>query len=209
MVATYAIALYLRISVDDDIGNDESYSITNQRMYLTGFIEKSSNIHTSAVYHYCDDGYTGTNFNRPQFQKMIEDIKNGLINCIIVKDFSRLARNRIDITDFLTNFFPLNGVRFISVNDGFDSLYDDPTSLDVSFRNLINDLYSKDISEKVRSGVYSRMRQGNFIGSSPLYGYRIDNSGSIRKLVIDKESAAFPSVIDKQIVTSFVFCQNG
>jgi len=185
----YNIAAYYRISVDDDIGNDESFSITNQRLFLSEYLKNKEDIGDHNITEYCDDGYTGTNFQRPQFRKMLQGISMGLINCIIVKDFSRFARNYVDITDYLCNYFPLNNIRFISVNDGFDSKYDGPTELNISFKNLMYDFYSKDISQKVRSSVYSLMKQGHFIASKPLYGYKIDNTGSKRKLVIDEESA--------------------
>lgn len=182
------IALYIRISVDDDIGNNESFSIVNQRLFLNDFLKKEMTEKYN-VTEYIDDGYTGTNFQRPQFRKMLYDINIGLINCIIVKDFSRFARNYVDITDYLCNYFPLNQVRFISVNDSFDSKFDDPTQMNVSFKNLMYDYYSKDISQKVRSSVYELMKKGNFIGSKPLYGYKIDNTGKIRKLIVDEESS--------------------
>lgn len=183
------IALYIRISVDDDIGNDESFSIVNQRLFLNDFLKKKEMTEKYNVTEYIDDGYTGTNFQRPQFRKMLYDINIGLINCIIVKDFSRFARNYVDITDYLCNYFPLNHIRFISVNDSFDSKFDDPTQMSVSFKNLMYDYYSKDISQKVRSGVYELMKKGNFIGSKPPYRYKIDNKGKIRKLIVDEESS--------------------
>jgi DNA invertase Pin-like site-specific DNA recombinase len=126
------------------------------------------------ILEYYDDGYTGTNFNRPMFQKMIKEIKFKEIDCIIVKDFSRLGRNYIEVSDYIERFFPTIGVRFISVSDHYDSLYKNYSydSTNIFLTNLINDYYSKDLSKKVKSAIQTKKKQGCYIGSSCIYGYK-------------------------------------
>ena len=143
-------AIYLRLS-NDDGDKSESNSITNQKILLKEYAKNTENI---KVYnYYIDDGYSGTTFNRPDFQRLINDITENKVNCIIVKDLSRLGRNYLEVGSYLEKFFPIHNVRFIAVNDNIDS-YKDSESLDgviVLFKNLMNDQYAKDISNKVRS----------------------------------------------------------
>ena len=129
-------ALYCRISLDDG-GDNESMSISNQKIMLRDFAE-----------YYVDDGYTGRNFNRPSFQRMIADIEAGKIGCVITKDLSRLGRNYIEAGSYIEIFFPKHNVRYIAVTDGVDSLT--RQEMDITpFKNILNDMYSRDISKKV------------------------------------------------------------
>lgn len=184
------LARYIRLSQEDE-NEGESNSIMNQRDLLKAFIKSSPDLSQYEVVEFCDDGYSGTNFDRPGVKALLEEVRAGNIRCIIVKDFSRFGRNYIDIGDYLEQIFPFLGVRFISVNDRFDSNDVDGTTggLDVGFRNLIYSLYSKDLSQKVRSAKKTCMEKGEFISSHAPYGYA-KSSENRKKLVIDEEAAA-------------------
>jgi len=184
------LAEYIRLSQEDE-NEGESNSIINQRDLLNAFVESSPDLSQYEVVEFCDDGYSGTNFDRPGVKALLEEVRAGNIQCIIVKDLSRFGRNYIDIGDYLEQIFPFLGVRFISVNDRFDSNDFDGTTggLDVGFRNLIYSLYSKDLSQKVRSAKKTRMEKGEFIGSHAPYGYA-KSPENRKKLVVDKKAAA-------------------
>ena len=183
------LARYIRLSREDEI-EGESNSIRNQRDLLKTFVENSPDLLQYETDEFCDDGYSGTNFDRPGVKALLEEVRAGNIYCIIVKDLSRFGRNYIDIGDYLEQIFPFLGVRFISVNDHFDSNDFDGTTggLDVGFRNLIYALYSKDLSQKVRSAKKTRMEKGEFIGSHAPYGYA-KSPENRKKLVIDEDAA--------------------
>lgn len=158
----WSVAVYIRLSQEDsDNGEDkqESNSITSQKALLNEFIEEHDDL---MVYDfYVDDGYTGTDFNRPGFQKLLEDMKKGNINCILVKDLSRLGRNYIEVGNYIEQIFPLFNIRFIAINDNVDS-FRDPTSTNtilVPFKNLINDEYCRDTSIKIRSALDGRKKK--------------------------------------------------
>ena len=124
---------------------------------------------------YKDDGWTGTNFDRPDFKRMLEDVKSGRINCIVVKDLSRFGRDYILCGKYIEKVFPQLGVRFIAVNDGYDTLTaTGADSIVVPFKNLINDSYSRDISIKVRTNLEAKRRQGECIANFAVYGYAKD-----------------------------------
>lgn len=184
------LARYIRLSQEDE-NEGESNSITNQRELLINFVENSPELSQYEAVEFCDDGYSGTNFDRPGVKALLEEVRAGNICCILVKDLSRFGRNYIDIGDYLEQIFPFLGVRFISVNDRFDSNDFDGTTggLDIGFRNLIYALYSKDLSQKVRSAKKNRMEKGEFIGSHAPYGYA-KSSENRKKLVIDETAAA-------------------
>jgi DNA invertase Pin-like site-specific DNA recombinase len=167
------IALYLRLSSED--GNScESESITNQRDLLYSYIAENPEFADFRVIEFADDGYSGTNFNRPAVTEMLEQVKSGKIKCVIVKDISRFGRNFIEVGDYIEQIFPFLGVRFIAVNNHYDSQNQASTTgtLDIAFKNLINDLYSKDISKKVRSAKQAKMRKGDFMSSGAPFGYQ-------------------------------------
>lgn len=183
------LARYIRLSQEDE-NEGESNSIRNQRDLIKTFVESSPDLSQYEVVEFCDDGYSGTNFDRPGVKALLEEVRAGNICCIIVKDLSRFGRNYIDMGDYLEQIFPFLGVRFISVNDRFDSNDFDGTTggLDVGFRNLIYALYSKDLSQKVRSAKKTRMEKGEFIGSHAPYGYA-KSPENRKKLVVDEEAA--------------------
>lgn len=187
------LALYIRISKEDiykiNEEIDESASISHQRDLLKCVYNSREDLSGYEVVEYEDDGYSGTNFNRPSFQKMMEDIKRGNIQCIMVKDFSRFARNFLDVGEYLEQIFPFLGVRFISVNDAYDSDNKEGTAgdWDVVFKNFLYDFYSKDLSKKVISAKKSKARRGEYLGRAPI-GY-VRSETKKNQLEIEPEGA--------------------
>lgn len=173
-------ALYMRLSRDDG-DKPESDSIANQRSFLESYLKQHPEL--QLVRHYIDDGYTGTNFNRPEFQTMISDIQKGAINCVIVKDLSRFGRDYIDTGHYLERFFPELGVRFISINDNIDSS-NGPHDMLLPFKNVFNEQYARDISRKVKTAIQTKQCSGAFIGAFASYGYHKDPADH-NKLIID------------------------
>lgn len=173
------VALYMRLSREDNEVRDESNSISNQRKLLLGFLKKKQELADSPIVQYVDDGYSGTGFERPGFVEMMDGVKKGKIQCVIVKDFSRFGRDYIELGDYIEHIFPFMQVRFIAVNDGYDSEeYKGKTpDIDVPFRNLAYSLYSQDISDKIKSSLAVRRKKGLYVGSIPLYGYQRDKEG--------------------------------
>ena len=181
-------AAYLRLSIEDG-DKAESNSIGNQREWIQNFVAERPELHL--VGEYADDGYTGTNFERPGFTQMMEDIQSDKINCIIVKDLSRLGRNYIEMGKYLEQIFPMMGIRFIAINDNYDNANtesSDSDSIVVPFKNLLNDSYCRDISIKVRSQLDIKRRKGEFIGGYAMYGYCKDERNKSR-LVVDEYAA--------------------
>lgn len=193
------IAAYLRLSSDDG-DKAESNSIGNQRSIVKQYI--NSNKLSSSIKYYIDDGYSGTTFDRPDFKKMVDDIKNNKINCIIVKDLSRLGRNYIEVGKYIDEIFPSYNIRFIAINDNIDTGKDpkSASSIIVPFKNLMNDEYARDISQKVRSVLDSKKGQGKFIGSYAPYGYLRDSKDKY-KFIIDKEPAKIVKKIFSMILS--------
>jgi DNA invertase Pin-like site-specific DNA recombinase len=172
----YEIAKYLRISKDDT--TSESMSIPHQRLLLDEFIEELD-IPDCTVHEFEDNGYSGVNMNRPGVQEMLDMVRGGKINCIIVKDFSRFSRDAMESGYYIEQVFPLYGIRFISVSDHFDSNdYTGGTGgLDVAFKFLLHDYYSRDLSKKIKSAKHMQMRRGENIVGRALYGYRKNDAG--------------------------------
>jgi DNA invertase Pin-like site-specific DNA recombinase len=179
----YNVAVYCRLSKEDG-DKEESASIDTQKAILTEYVKAQGWRLVSA---YIDDGYTGLNFNRPRFQAMIKDIESGLIDCVITKDLSRFGRNYLDCGIYLEVFFPEHGVRYIAVNDGVDTL--NKTAMDITpFRNILNEMYSADVSMKVKTAVRARFNQGKFKAATPPYGY-IKDPADKNHLLIDERVA--------------------
>lgn len=185
-----SLAIYLRISVEDKgKGNDDSKSISNQRNLLLNYAKNSPDLSEYPIQEFCDDGLSGKIFNRPFFQKMIEAVKQGEIYCILVKDISRFGRDYITVGGYLSYFFPFFNVRFISVIDNFDSSRPgDIDSLDVAFKTLTYDFYSRDLSAKVRQAKLALAKEGNFLPAFAPYGYT-KNPANTRKLIPDPDTA--------------------
>ena len=184
----YRAALYVRLSKEDG-DKEESDSIVNQKDLIRAFLADKPDIHICA--ECVDDGYSGANFDRPSFKRMIRDIEAGRIDCVVVKDLSRFGRNFVEAGRYIDQIFPALGIRFIAVNDNYDSI-NGRTSSDkilIPFKNLINDAYCRDISIKVRSQLDIKRKKGDFIGSFAVYGYWKDPSDR-HKLVVDEYAAA-------------------
>lgn len=184
IVKIYYAAIYIRISREELLDMD-THKLDNQEQVIRDYIKMTTDISVYKVYR--DNGCTGTNFDRQAFVQMIEDVKSGAVNCIIVKDLSRLGRNHIETEQYILNIFPFLGVRFIAVNDQFDSM-DKDCDLTVSLKNIINDAYSKDISKKIYSAKTAQRIKGEFIGNIPPYGYDISEEDN-HKLVVNEETS--------------------
>ena len=192
------VAAYLRLSKEDN-ENMESNSIVNQRELIEQYIRNKKDL--QLVDYYIDDGYSGTNFNRPGFRRLLQDMKNKRINCIIVKDLSRFARSHIEADMYFENIFPALNIRFISVIENIDS-FENPDSMDnliVPFKNLLNDAYAKDISKKVKSALLTKRLNGEFIGTTATYGYLKDLKDK-HKLIIDKDASKIVIKIFNDII---------
>lgn len=187
----YVAGLYCRLSKDD--GNSvESMSIWSQKVMLKQFAESNS----IAIYdYYVDDGYSGTNFERPSFKKMITDIENGKINCVITKDLSRLGRNCLQSGAYIEMYFPQKNIRYIAITDGIDTLNSNQNDI-MPFKNILNEMYAKDTSKKVKSAIQSRMREGTYIGSKAPFGYLKDPDNK-RRLIIDEKTKPIIELIYK------------
>lgn len=179
----YVAALYLRLSRDDNNGDAESMSIQSQKQMLITYAQE----HGYTIGEiYVDDGYTGTNFERPDFKRMINDIKIGKVNMVITKDLSRLGRNYVMIGQYRDYFFPEYNVRYVAINDGYDSNKEDN---DIApFKDILNEMYAKDISKKIRSSRKVAAQNGKFMGSNPSYGYKRSDEDK-HKLVVDESAA--------------------
>ena len=190
-----AIAIYLRLSQEDvdlrrNAAKDESNSISAQRRLILSHIDEMPDLRNLPRLEFCDDGFSGTNFSRPDFQRMIELTKQGEISCIAVKDLSRFGRDYLEVGDYLEHIFPFLGIRFISVNDQYDSSRHDgkTVGMDITFRNLIYDYYSKDLSSKVKTAMRTKQEKGEFITCFP-YGYKPSPKNK-HKMIIDESAAA-------------------
>lgn len=185
----YKAAIYVRLSKEDgdvsDVSKAESNSISNQKELIREFLKNKEDI--AVVSERIDDGYSGVNFERPAFQLMLEDIKQGKVDCVVVKDLSRFGRNYIESGRYIEKIFPMLGVRFIAINDNYDSLIgkSQTDEIVIPFKNLINDAYCRDISIKIRSHLDVKRRKGEFIGSFTVYGYRKDEQDH-NHIVIDE-----------------------
>lgn len=183
---TYRSAIYLRLS-KEEAGKQESSSIAGQRALLHAYV--SDHPELKIIKEYTDDGYTGANFDRPGFRQMMDDAASGNIDCILVKDLSRLGRNYIEAGRYIERTFPLMGIRFIAVNDGYDSLRDNESDqFLIPFRNLVNDAYCRDLSLKIRSQLAIKRKNGECLSSYAVYGY-IKDPGDKHKIIIDPYAA--------------------
>ena len=194
----YKAAIYVRLSKEDgdvsDVSKAESNSISNQKELIREFLKNKEDI--VVVSERVDDGYSGVNFERPAFQLMLEDIKQGKVDCVVVKDLSRFGRNYIESGRYIEKIFPMLGVRFIAINDNYDSLIgkSQTDELVIPFKNLINDAYCRDISIKIRSHLDVKRRKGEFIGSFTVYGYKKDERNH-NLIIVDEYAAGIVSNI--------------
>lgn len=180
----YHAALYIRLSKEDE-SEGPSQSVQNQESLLREFVQQ----HRLSVYDtYVDDGWSGTSFDRPRFQRMIADIEAKKVNMVITKDLSRLGRDYIMTGHYMERYFPEHRVRYISLLDGIDTGVDSTANDITPFRAIMNDMYAKDISKKIKSVKRDKQRKGQFIGGKPVYGYKMHPTEK-NKIVIDEEVA--------------------
>ena len=195
MLCKKKLAFYIRLSLEDfDLKTSdktESNSVSNQRKLLQDYYDSHPELKEYEIIEFCDDGYTGTNFDRPRFMAMMELARQKEIHAIIVKDLSRFGRDYLEVGAYLELILPLFGTRFISVNDNFDSNnYIGTTGgLELALRNLINGLYSKDLSVKIKSANKTRSRRGEYWGGPAFYGYRLDPKNK-HKIIVDTDVAS-------------------
>ena len=195
------LACYLRVSDEDfdlrhNVLKDESTSISAQRRLIHSYIESKPELRQMNIREFLDDGYSGTNFERPAIQEIFQLVSEGRIGGIIVKDMSRFGRNYIETGCYIEQVFPLIGIRFIAINDSFDSAeyIGNTPGLEMAFKNVIYDYYSKDLSAKVKSIKKIQQKRGDFVAAKPPYGYIISRGGDARhcdrhKLEVDPKSA--------------------
>ena len=175
--ALYRAAAYVRLSKEDLISasglRTESNSISNQKQLILDFVKDKADIQIISIRE--DDGYTGTDYDRPDFQRMMDDIRAGVVNCVIVKDLSRFGREYINAGKYIDRLFPYYGVRLIAINDGIDTITRNSSDdFNILLKNLMNDNYCRDISIKIRSQLQVKRKNGEFIGAFAPYGYQKD-----------------------------------
>ena len=193
-------ALYIRLSDEDNnvdgIVKAESNSVSAQRILIRDYMQRNGLSNMADTLEYVDDGFSGTNFQRPAFQRMMDDAKQGKIGCIIVKDFSRFGRDHLETGNYLERIFPLLGIRFISVNDQFDSedCMGMTGGMSVALKNIINSMFSRDLSKKVRSAMGTRAAHGEYMAAFAPYGY-MKNPEDAHQLIPDEEAAEVVKMI--------------
>ena len=186
-IKIWHVALYARLSVEQQ--DRPGSSIETQLDIMRGYIKKHPEL--SEYHEYTDRGFSGTNFERPDFNRLMEDIKRGRINCIVVKDLSRFGRDYLETTNYIEVILPFLGVRFISVNDHFDTEQEcnENKALEVSLKNLVNDMYAKDVSKRVVVTRKQEMERGRFTGANAPYGYKVDETDPLRHYIVDEQAA--------------------
>lgn len=185
----YKVAIYIRLSKEDvDRGYDESESIKNQRTLLTEYVQKLG-WEYELIDIYIDQGYTGTNFNRPAFQRMIRDINSEKVNMVVTKDLSRLGRDYIETGEYIEKWFPENNVRYVSVTDGIDTFETLNGNNDIApFKSILNDMYSRDLSKKIRTALHTMQKQGKWVGGKTAIGYMKDPNDKNKLIICEQEA---------------------
>ena len=181
----YSVGIYARLSVDGTERKNES--IDNQLELCREYVRSHEDMEIFDCYS--DLGKTGTNFQRDDFERLMADVRMRKVDCIVVKDLSRFGRNHLEMGNYLGKIFPFLGVMFIAVNDNFDNMDGDPETLGVQLKNLVNELYTKDIAVKIRSSRVKQFERGSFSGCHPVYGYDVMKEGNRRVLVVNEEAA--------------------
>ena len=194
----YKVAIYIRLSKEDvDKGFDESESIINQKSLLTEYVGNLG-WEYELVDTYIDPGYTGTNFNRPDFQRMIRDIENGKVNMVITKDLSRLGRDYIETGEYIEKWFPENNVRYVSVTDGIDTFETSNGNNDIApFKSILNDMYSKELSKKIRTALHTMQKQGKWVGGKTALGYVKDSNDKNKLMICEPEAEIVRTIFHK------------
>lgn len=189
MNTSYKVGIYMRLSRDDL--TRESDSIISQRTLLNQYIKENN---YDLIQEYVDDGFTGTNFDRPAFMQMIKDIESGKINMIITKDMSRLGRDYIGTGELIEKYFPSKNIRYIAINDGIDTFIDNTNNDIAPFKAIMNDMYAKDISKKVKTSLYSRMKEGLYVSGRCPFGYKKDPENK-NHLIVNQEQVEVVKLI--------------
>ena len=180
----FLVAIYIRLSKEDEnIG--ESESIINQKTLLTKYVSDQG---YKLIDIYIDDGFTGTNFDRPAFKKMLKDIELGKINMVITKDLSRLSRDYIGTGEYVEKWFPIHNVRYVALTDNIDTFLDNTNNDIAPFKAILNDMYAKDLSKKIRTALHTMQSEGKWVGGCPPFGYKVDPNDK-NHLVIDELEA--------------------
>lgn len=190
----FATAVYVRLSIENSGKNDDGDSIENQISFCKAYLNEQMDLRLYDIY--ADNGEKGTNFDRPEFNRMMDDVRSGKVNCIIVKDLSRFGRDYIEAGHYLEKIFPFLGVRFISITDGYDSLTSDDAeaALMVPLKNMINDVYAKDISRKIITSFRARQEKGEFLPAFAPYGY-VKSKEVAYRYEVDQETAPYVRMI--------------
>lgn len=199
----YKTGIYARLSADIDDRKNESIEV--QIEIARSFIEEWNGKHTDrmeVVDCYIDLGKTGTNFRRDAFQRMLQEIRTGNIDCVIVKDLSRFGRNYLEAGNYMEKIFPFLGVRFIAVSDGVDTIAEGNETKQMlwEIKNLVNDMYARDFSQKARISHEQRRKEGSYVGGVPPYGYQAVWEGKIRKLIPDENTAQIIRFISEKFL---------
>jgi len=189
----YRAGAYLRLSIEDEKGDTESTSIINQRAIISEYAKRNN---IQLYDYYIDDGYSGANYERPDFKRLIQDIENGMINCVITKDMSRLGRDFVGTSNYIFKYFPEHNIRYIAILENYDTLNPNGVEEILPFKAVINDMYLKDISKKIKSVRHEMMKNGEFVSSTVPYGYK-RSSDNNKKLVIDTYAASIVKRIFK------------
>lgn len=200
-VKTYHAAIYARLSYETE-ENRERDTVETQIAYLKSFIDRHEDIELADVY--ADVSFSGTNFERPEFERMMQDIRSGRIDTVITKDLSRLGRNYIDSGTYIERIFPLFHVRYIAVNDDFDTNCEG-TDLTMPLKNIINEWYARDLSNKMHASYQTMWKNGAYIYGRPPYGYRKDNIA--KKLVVDEQTAPVVKKIFEMYLTGMTYSE--
>lgn len=186
------IGMYLRLSMEDkkDFERDESNSISSQRLLIRDFIRQDAELKEYEIKEFCDDGWSGTGLDRPGMNQLLAEVKKNRIQCIIVKDMSRFSRDYIEMGTYLSQIFPFMGVRFIALGDHYDSREDNGSAIgiDTAFKTLLYDLYSKDISVKVKASVENKCANGEYVFGQVPFGY-MKSPVEKNKVIINKKEA--------------------
>lgn len=200
----YNVAIYIRLSKEDmDRGYDESESIKNQRTLLTEYV-KQLGCQYKLINTYIDQGYTGTNFNRPAFKQMIKDIGLGKVNMVVTKDLSRLGRDYIETGEYVEKWFPENNVRYVSVTDGIDTFETTNGNNDIApFKSILNDMYSKDLSKKIRTAMHTMQKQGKWVGGRTALGYMKSPEDKNKLTVCEEEAQIVKKIFNMAVLRKF------
>ncbi len=181
----YNVGIYIRLSREDDDKVMMSESITNQKSLLLQYV-KENNLRVYDIY--IDDGYSGTNFDRPDFNRLLNDIELGRVNMVITKDMSRLGRDYIGTGNLIEKYFPEHNVRYIAVTDNIDTFLDNSNNDIAPFKAIMNDMYAKDISKKIKSSLRAKQKEGKWVGSRTPFGYE-KNIKNKNQLVVNQKQA--------------------